>query len=648
MNPDDPPFREALLRGDMDLHQNAFWYWLCISLYLRTHPDDRNYREKIKKYDADKFIDAYFAIPQHSRISLPDTFEKILQEFPGANLTKSDPTQNPEIWTVFGRILMENPWYRINVKIAIEAYQQAVTLDLTAYQAWLGLGYAHRLWQRQFGLAWKAYEIACNLNGKNAKDWYHFGLCLFGSKLYEHATRACRIALKLDPLLEIASILLKNALRLRNNPTSNPRNGIFLDDTMETYPKGIIVESLPGGWDYSHVFIRKFVDEPTALRIDFLPVDHPLGKRNVPREFKLYAEDNYDYQGPRRIIPPSWDYESEVNGAYNPDADVWYFINLHDAKVTHLEKIAILGKLIDFHYDEIDRLAQLYWEDNYPSKDRDYYLINFGFDPAADRHYPFGSYDNEEKADGESSPDDADPREKYHHEAWFPLLQDPKLHAAGIKIGARVTVCAVWDDELEEYDEDKEQVHNEILFQCGTSTGRIECTHTIIFTGPLDDALAVADDVMLQPDDEIENHVADLPPPEHFAALKSYVASIAELGVENILHTLWRGIEKDDEDDEDDLGIPFGFNTAMQIQVFRALRKVSPSASIAILADWIVDIIDNAPSDWILVRRDLFEEIFSEISPTNCRIITNYIEEHISEGWLKQHRAELQSIFGNL
>ncbi len=139
--------------------------------------------------------------------------------------------------------------------------------------------------------------------------------------------------------------------------------------------------------------------------------------------------------------------------------------------------------------------------------ERIYYQTIHGFDPEA-------GWDGQHR--------------RYCYNEWFSLRADPQLSVVGVTIGARV-----------------EQVPggppmNRILFRNkdGRETG-VYCTHTVLYAGPADDALRFADDSILQhaPVQSELDFLAktggpvQLPPWGHFAALKSYVAGIAELGI---------------------------------------------------------------------------------------------------------------------
>ncbi|HMF30039.1 MAG TPA: hypothetical protein VKK79_01390, partial [Candidatus Lokiarchaeia archaeon] len=96
-------------------------------------------------------------------------------------------------------------------------------------------------------------------------------------------------------------------------------------------------------------------------------------------------------------------------------------------------------------------------------------------------------------------------------------------------------------------------------------------------------------------------------PWEHFAALKSYVAAIAETG---ILQMVTESFNSNDIDPEE---MPFGFNAAMQKQIFFALDAVAPPASINPIVAKVLECLcnDELPRQWFESRLELFDETFS-------------------------------------
>ncbi len=220
-----------------------------------------------------------------------------------------------------------------------------------------------------------------------------------------------------------------------------------------------------------------------------------------------------------------------------------------------------------------------------PESTRDYYRSIWGFDPVADCHILSSG--------------------SFWYEECFPLPEDLPLHAVGIKICARVD----WEGE---------DVHNRILFRRIDDKGRrrkrsVECTHTVVYTGPASDALTFAEDFetftnMTQADRARliqKEKLVTLPPWEHFAALKSYVAAVADMCVIALLRqSIIASTESAD-------GLPFGFNAEMQEQVARALRAIAPRALILIYRDLTCEFLDTHPpvaliAQW-MDRSNLFE-----------------------------------------
>ncbi len=205
-----------------------------------------------------------------------------------------------------------------------------------------------------------------------------------------------------------------------------------------------------------------------------------------------------------------------------------------------------------------------------PESTRDYYRSTWGFDPVADCRI-LGSG-------------------RFQYEECFPLTEDLPLQAIGI------TICAHVDWEGED-------VRNRIVFRRSEAEGQqkeagVECTHTIIYAGPTSDALTFVENLDTSPDnpppiaEEILNRTerpATLPPWEHFAALKSYVAAVADIGVIPLLRQS-NAIHANPADD-----LPFGFNAEMRAQVLRALYTIAPLAMITIYRDLTVEFLDSHP-----------------------------------------------------
>ncbi|OLS14580.1 MAG: hypothetical protein RBG13Loki_1771 [Promethearchaeota archaeon CR_4] len=148
----------------------------------------------------------------------------------------------------------------------------------------------------------------------------------------------------------------------------------------------------------------------------------------------------------------------------------------------------------------------------------------------------------------------------YRWEQWYPLQNDPRLFTAGIEIGARVTVQPEKPPKLR------------IVFRGGDEEASVDCVHVAVYSGSLES---------LPPDADLgrssESHPVILAPEEHFFALNSYVAGIAEVGL-GVMFTLAREAGN----------MPVGFNALMQQQILKALTRVAPAATLD-LCLWILD-----------------------------------------------------------
>ncbi len=240
-------------------------------------------------------------------------------------------------------------------------------------------------------------------------------------------------------------------------------------------------------------------------------------------------------------------------------------------------------------------------------KDREYYRQTWGFDPVADARPSHEHYPDPALKDTPETPEHphSKVRGDYCYIKEFPLEADWDLNAVGVRIQAGVEVFG-------------EQIQNVIKFLRrgkGNQQGRkaeITCTHTVVYAGPATQALSLAKDSLLQEPypPEIRGILSraggpvKLPPWEHFAAMKSYVAAIAEIGIGNILRGAFAAT------DGGILCQSFGFNSAMQAQVIRALRYIAPSTTRALLRDFFLEIADHVDREWLNGRFPALDETY--------------------------------------
>ncbi|OLS13447.1 MAG: hypothetical protein RBG13Loki_2901 [Promethearchaeota archaeon CR_4] len=169
------------------------------------------------------------------------------------------------------------------------------------------------------------------------------------------------------------------------------------------------------------------------------------------------------------------------------------------------------------------------------------------------------------------------------YEVWFPLEHDPDFHAIGVGIGARVD----WKGE---------KISNAIIFRCQAKEARVECTHTVIYHGPKEEVLDLANDPLSVSVDTFPLSPACLPPEEHFVALKSYVAGIAEIGIAQVFRASYLSSEYEPE------SAVVGFNSLMQKQVAGALHEVAAVPAKVFLQRFLLDLITSAPPAWVEQR----------------------------------------------
>jgi len=291
------------------------------------------------------------------------------------------------------------------------------------------------------------------------------------------------------------------------------------------------------------------------------------------------------------------------------------------------------------------------------SSDRAYYREAWGFDPEVDR----ANFPTSEVGAGKIL---------YRYEEWFPLPEDLPLAAAGVNVAARVDVVEDPDAEIrarhgppesdfisENYEPLFSRARVVFRARADSAAGRgekfeqgkeaaVECLHVVVARR--------------------HRKLARLPPWEHFAALKSWVAAVAEFGIGNVFNSAWNVPQAGGQFSESDTGEipamqPFGFNAAMQAQVLRAFFKVAPGASWAFLRDWMLFLLDSAPVDWLASRSELLRESFSHlhvrppadvptridcIKDTTLADILDRLTREMPPEWLEDHRSRVEALFG--
>ncbi len=205
--------------------------------------------------------------------------------------------------------------------------------------------------------------------------------------------------------------------------------------------------------------------------------------------------------------------------------------------------------------------------------ERAYYRETWGFDPEVDRtHLPSGDY---------------------RYEAAFPLPQDPELANAGVMMVAQVTFTPRITP-----------ASNRIVFRCDGREAAVTCVHTVVCKLSPQEFQQVQEEGLIARASAVRQEPAQLPPEEHFVALKSYVAGVADLGIRNAFQATYMSEQWNPET------LPVGFNIAMQTQVVRSLRQVAPRAAAALVRDLLFEIVEAVPSNWIRSRIQLLDSIY--------------------------------------
>ncbi len=216
--------------------------------------------------------------------------------------------------------------------------------------------------------------------------------------------------------------------------------------------------------------------------------------------------------------------------------------------------------------------------------DRDFFNLHFGFDPVADRITAISPASLDEEMDYATIP------LEFRYDAVFPLINDEILNAAGIAIGAR---CDVFQDGT---------THNRIFFKRGESEISTRCVHTVLIA-PVDgtdqcslilgrDRLLESGNILTEERSIIRMNLpaSKLMPQEHFFALKSFVAGIAEVGLATFLSAK--------REERVDLGETWGTLQYWHVtsQLVNALIQIAPDVYDPFIRSFLVPLIDALPS----------------------------------------------------
>ncbi len=169
----------------------------------------------------------------------------------------------------------------------------------------------------------------------------------------------------------------------------------------------------------------------------------------------------------------------------------------------------------------------------------------------------------------------------YYYEADIPLENDPELQAAGVGVRARVN------------EDKKMRSHNRIVFARGNASAEVECMHTVVYEAPAKEILNLPGEKIEELVTSTEGKPVMLPPWEHFAAMKSYVAGIVSVGILDSIIVIAH-----DKEEYPSLNL-FGLNNEMVTLIWKALYKVAPRAMIARYMKVLGDLCERRPAQWL-------------------------------------------------
>ena len=173
-------------------------------------------------------------------------------------------------------------------------------------------------------------------------------------------------------------------------------------------------------------------------------------------------------------------------------------------------------------------------------------------------------------------------------EKCFPL-GDPKLK--GIQMCARVYY-------------DKGHPSNRLVLKKGTKEASIKCLHTAVTTLTPEEIARASTEDFIELAKSSEFEPIKLPAEEHFASLRMYAAGLAE--TTNFEDLFLRTFENDA------VTMTFGFNSAMQMQITRALNQVAPGWTKNFEVNLFARLLDQFGSEWLQLNSpDYLEAVFN-------------------------------------
>ncbi|OLS13295.1 MAG: hypothetical protein RBG13Loki_3078 [Promethearchaeota archaeon CR_4] len=184
-------------------------------------------------------------------------------------------------------------------------------------------------------------------------------------------------------------------------------------------------------------------------------------------------------------------------------------------------------------------------------------------------------------------------------EKWHSLANDPGLNRAGVEVGARAIFQPNGSPQMR------------IVFRAGDKESSVECVHVALYSGSLESLPSDVDLVWSS-----EGFPLVLDPEEHFFALNSYVAGIAEVGIGAMFAAA-----------RDAGNLPVGFNVLMQQQILRALLLVVPVATLDFCL-WVIDDVLIAERNSRLASEFLapVKEILGELLSYNSYLPPEVLE----------------------
>ena len=145
------------------------------------------------------------------------------------------------------------------------------------------------------------------------------------------------------------------------------------------------------------------------------------------------------------------------------------------------------------------------------------------------------------------------------------------------------------------------------MFKRKEIEAEVSCVHTAVSEISLQKARELIDgneQRFIELSKSYHQNLVTIAPEDHFAALKSYVQGIAEVGLGNMMITSYYSTTLNPTT------LPFGFNSHMQSQILQCLNRLAADAIKPMVETVLLELAKSGNPDWFISRIDLLNDIY--------------------------------------